>query len=133
MSTVTTDPISDMLTRIRNAIAVNKHEINLPHSRVKESLARLLKESTFIEDVSVTDATIGKNLKLTLAKENEPSRITEIARLSRPGRRQYTGVDKIPNVKRGRGIVVISTSKGVMTGESARQKRIGGELICEVY
>lgn len=133
MSTTTTDPIADMLSRIRNAIAVRKNAVNLPHSNVKESVARLLKESNFITDVRVEGEGITKNLVLTLSDEDSNSPITEIQRLSKPGRRHYVSAQEIPTIKRGRGIVIISTSKGMMTGDRARQERIGGELICKVY
>ena len=133
MSTVTTDPIADMFTRIRNALAVNKSEITLPHSNIKESVARLLKENRYIEDVKVTDANIGKTLRLVLTGPYESSPITEIVRLSRPGRRHYADVKEIPVVKNGRGLVIVSTSKGIMTGNEARKNRVGGELICRVY
>lgn len=133
MSTTTTDPIADMLSRIRNAIAVRKNAVNLPHSNVKESVARLLKESNFITDVQVEGEGITKNLVLTLSDEDSNSPITEIQRLSKPGRRHYVSAQEIPTVKRGRGIIIISTSKGMMTGDRARQERIGGELICKVY
>ena len=128
-----TDPIADMLTRIRNAIAVRKSEINLPHSKVKEAVARLLKDNGFIRDVRVTDATIGKTLTLTLRNDGENACITEIVRLSKPGRHQYAKNSAIPVVKRGRGVVIISTSQGIMTGDQAKAKGIGGELICRVY
>jgi small subunit ribosomal protein S8 len=128
-----TDPISDMLTRIRNAIAVSKREISLPHSKIKEAVARLLQESNFIDSVAVSDARIGKTLTLTLNQESSNARITEIARLSKPGRRFYVSAQEIPVVKRGRGLVIISTSKGLMTGDRARTEKIGGELICRVY
>jgi small subunit ribosomal protein S8 len=130
---VSTDPIADMLTRIRNAIAVRKSEVNMPHSKVKESVARLLKDSGFVADVAVVDATIGKNLKIVINGAGENARITEIVRMSKPGRRYYTGSDKIPVVKRGRGVVIISTSKGMMTGAQAKKQGVGGELICKVY
>lgn len=133
MSNATTDPIADMLARIRNAIAVNKNEVSLPYSKVKESIAQLLKDNRYIDKISVTDATIGKSMKLVLNHEDESARITEIVRLSKPGRRQYTGSDEIPIVKRGRGVVILSTSKGMMTGTDAKRQRIGGELICRVY
>ena len=133
MTMVSTDPIADMLTRIRNAIAVRKNEVNLPHSNVKEAVATLLKESGFIADVKVTDATIGKNLKVVINSLDENARITEIVRMSKPGRRYYVGSDKIPVVKRGRGLVIVSTSKGMMTGAQAKQQGVGGELICKVY
>jgi small subunit ribosomal protein S8 len=133
MSVVSTDPIADMLTRIRNAIAVRKTEVNLPHSKVKEAVAKLLKDSGFIQGVHVTDASIGKTLTLTLRSEGENARITEIVRLSKPGRHQYAKNTAIPVVKRGRGLVIISTSQGIMTGDQAKAKGIGGELICRVY
>lgn len=133
MSSTTTDPIADMLTRIRNAIAVRKVEVSLPHSNVKEAVARLLKDSHFIDDVSVKDARIGKTLTVKLSGENTPSRITEIVRMSKPGRRHYVNAREIPTVKRGRGLVIISTSKGVMTGDQAKVQNVGGELICKVY
>jgi small subunit ribosomal protein S8 len=128
-----TDPIADMLTRVRNAINVRKNQVVLPHSKVKESVARLLKESNFIDDVKVGDATVGKSLTLTINSTNSNARITEITRMSKPGRRYYVNADTIPVVKRGRGLVIVSTSKGMMTGDQARKQRIGGELICKVY
>jgi small subunit ribosomal protein S8 len=133
MSTTTTDPISDMLTRIRNAIAVRKSEVTLPHSKIKESVARLLKESNFIDDVNVKEASIGKTLTVRINDDSSNARITEIVRLSKPGRRYYVNAKEIPVVKRGRGIVIISTSKGLMTGDRAKSENVGGELICRIY
>ncbi len=133
MSNVSTDPIADMLSRIRNALAVNKTQIVLPHSKVKESVARILQANRYLDKVSVSDAEVGKTLTLELKAENTNSPITEIVRLSKPGRRLYTSADKIPMVKQGRGIVIVSTSKGVMTGRDAHKQRLGGELICKVY
>lgn len=133
MSTVSTDPIADMLTRIRNAAGVRKNEVVLPHSKIKQSIAELLKDSGFLQEVKVVDASVGKSLKLVLSSEGENSRITEIVRLSKPGRREYSTVKDIPVVKRGRGIVIVSTPKGVMTGDQARKAGVGGELICKVY
>lgn len=133
MSTTTTDPIADMLSRIRNAIAVNKREVSLPHSKIKESVARLLKDNSYLSDVSVEDAPVGKTLKVVINSEGTNARITEISRLSSPGRRSYMKSADMPIVKRGRGIIVVSTSQGLMTGEQARKQRIGGELICRVY
>ena len=130
---VSTDPISDMLTRIRNAIAVSKTTVRMPHSSVKQSVAELLKTNRFIDNVAVEGEGIEKALVVTINSETSNARITEIARISRPGRRAYASVDKIPVVKRGRGIVIVSTSKGMMTGDDARKTRIGGELICKVY
>ncbi len=134
MSNVSTDPIADMLTRIRNALAVRKHEVLMPHSKLKEAVAKLLKDNNFIDDVVVEGETSGfKSLRLVINREGSNARITEIARLSTPGRRLYSSAAEIPTVKRGRGIVIVSTSKGVMLGAEAKTKRLGGELICKVY
>lgn len=133
MSKVTTDPIADMLTRIRNAILVRKTEVSLPHSKVKESIAKLLKENNYINDVKVGKAPVGKTLIITINDEDSNARITEIERVSKPGRRSYSSAAKIPVVKRGRGIFVVSTSKGMMTDAKARELGIGGEVICKVY
>ncbi len=130
---ITTDPIADMLTRIRNAIMVRKNTINLPHSKAKEAVVRLLKDNNFVDDVQVIDNGGGKSLEVVINSDDDNARITEIVRLSRPGRRQYAGVKDIPTVKQGRGIVIVSTSKGVMTGSDAKRNRLGGELICKVY
>jgi len=133
MSTTTTDPIADMLTRIRNAILVNKTEVSLPHSNIKEAVAKLLKDNNFIDNVKVAKADVGKTLTITINSISSNARITEISRLSKPGRRQYVNANEIPVVKRGRGIIIISTSKGVMTGQEAKKAGVGGELICKVY
>jgi small subunit ribosomal protein S8 len=133
MSTTSTDPIADMFTRIRNAIAVRKSEVNLPHSNIKESVARLLQQSNFIDDVAVSDAAVGKTLTIRINDDSSNARITEIVRLSKPGRRYYVNSKEIPTVKRGRGLVIVSTSKGLMTGEQAKSEHVGGELICKVY
>lgn len=130
---VSTDPISDMLTRIRNAIAVSKTEVRMPYSKMKQNVAELLKANNFIDGVNVEGEGISKSLIVRINNESSNARITEIERISRPGRRSYTSVDNIPVVKRGRGIVIVSTSKGLMTGDDAKKTRIGGELICKVY
>lgn len=133
MSTTTTDPIADMLARIRNALMVRKNVVSLPHSRNKEAIARILVENNYIDAVRVADATVGKTLTLELFAEGSAVRISEINRKSTPGRRMYAAARAIPTVKRGRGMVIISTSKGIMTGAKAKEQHIGGELICEVY
>jgi small subunit ribosomal protein S8 len=133
MSRTTTDPIADMLTRIRNAILVRKNEVSLPHSKVKESIARLLKDNNYIDGVAVSKAAVGKTLKITINNEDSNARITEIERVSKPGRRNYSSANKLPVLKRGRGIFVVSTSKGMMTDTKARELGVGGEVICKVY
>lgn len=130
---VSTDPIADMLTRIRNAILVQKREVSLPHSNIKQAVAELLTKNGFLAGVKTIDASIGKTLVVTINREGENAKITEIQRSSKPGRRLYVAAKDIPTIKRGRGIVVVSTSKGLMTGTEAKAQRIGGELICSVY
>ncbi len=130
---VTTDPIADLLARIRNAIAVSKAEISLPHSKMKAAIAQLLKANNFVDDVRISGEGIDRTLTLVLNGTGQNARITEIDRLSKPGRRYYVNAQEIPVVKHGRGIVVVSTSKGLMTGDEAKAQRIGGELICKVY
>ena len=130
---VSSDPVADMLTRVRNAILVSKNEVNMPHSKMKEAVAELLKAHNFIDAVRVSGEGKEKTLTLVLNNQYENARITEITMLSTPGRRMYAGAKEMPSVKRGRGIVVVSTSKGLMTGDEAKAQRVGGELICKVY
>lgn len=127
---VSTDPIADMLTRIRNAQSVNKSEISMPHSSVKESLAKILKTNGYIQDIDVKKDGFRKTMTIVL---NDVAVINEISRVSKPGRRVYAKVAEIPTVKQGRGIVIVSTSKGMMDGTSAKAQKLGGEVICEVY
>jgi small subunit ribosomal protein S8 len=130
---VSTDSISDMLTRIRNAIAVGKSEVTLPHSTIKQSVAELLQKSGFLQGVKADGEGIDKKIFIQINDSSKNARITEIARLSRPGRRLYAKAKDIPVVKQGRGIVIVSTSKGMMTGDEAKKAKVGGELICKVY
>ena len=127
---VSTDPIADMLTRIRNALAVHKNEVELPHSNVKESVAKILKDNGYISDIAITKDGFRKTMTLVLP---DGVTISEINRVSKPGRRVYAKVKEIPQVKQGRGIVIVSTSKGVMAGDEARAQKLGGEILCEVY
>jgi small subunit ribosomal protein S8 len=133
MSVTTTDPIADMLTRIRNAINVQKNEVSLPHSNIKEAVARSLQANGFLQSVNVTDLSVGKQMHIVINPESENARITEIKRLSKPGRRVYSNAREMPTVKRGRGIIIVSTSKGLMTGTEAKQAGLGGELIASIY
>jgi small subunit ribosomal protein S8 len=130
---VSTDPIADMLSRLRNASAVNKPEVSLPHSNIKEAVAKILVDNGFLSGVSTTEENGRKILVIKINDEDEPARISSVSRLSRPGRRMYVKSAAIPTVKRGRGLVVVSTSKGIMTGKQAANQKLGGELICEVY
>mgnify|MGYP000939290195 CR=1 FL=1 len=130
---VSTDPIADMLTRIRNAISVGKHEVKLPHSNMKETVARELAKNGFLSKVIVEKGTPRNQIIITINEPGKNARITEIKRVSTPGRRYYASVKEIPRVKNGRGIVLVSTSKGVMSGLEAAKNRLGGEVICKVY
>lgn len=133
MSSVSTDPIADMLTRIRNAAKAGKHEVRLPYSIIKEKIARELAASKFLAKVEVEKASPRDVLVITINEVGSNPRFTEITRMSTPGRRLYAGIKDIPRIKSGRGIVILSTSKGVMSSKEAIKQRLGGELICKVY
>jgi len=133
MSLQSTDPIADLLTRIRNAIMAGKNEIRVPASKMKLTVAQQLKKAGYLTDVKVEKGTPRDTLIVTIHEEGTNTTINEIVRLSKPGRRVYAAVTEIPRVKSGRGIVLVSTSKGVMTDNEARKARLGGELICKVY
>lgn len=130
---VSTDPIADMLTRIRNAVAVNKHQILVPFSKVKVTVLDVLKSNNFIDQYEILGEGKEKHVVVLINQPNTNSRITEIRRISKPGRRVYAGAEELPRVKYGRGIVVVSTSKGIMSGQEAKKAGLGGELICKVY
>ncbi len=130
---VSTDPIADMLTRIRNAIMVNQNEINLPYSSMKERLAKELVNTRFIDGAKSEKVGDFKRLMVTINAPGTNARISKIERISKPGRRLYAKADEMPKIMNGRGIVIVSTSQGLMTGTDAKKKRIGGELICKVY
>lgn len=133
MSLQSTDQVADLITRIRNAIMVGKSEIRVPTSKLKVAVAESLKKNHFIEDVEVEAAKPRGILHVTINKAGENPRINEITKISKPGRRIYAGADEIPTIKSGRGIVLVSTSKGIMTGAEARKNRLGGELLVKVY
>ena len=133
MSMQTTDPIADLLTRIRNAALVGKTEIRVPTSKLKKVVAEQLVKNKYLADVKVEDGKPRGTLVVTIAKDGENCPITEIARISKPGRRVYTSAADIPKVKQGRGLVLVSTSKGVMTGSEAVKQKLGGEVLLKVY
>jgi len=126
------DPISDMLTRIRNAGRALLPTVEIPHSRVKESLANILKQEGYVSEVAV-DGDTKKKLKVRLKYEGKKCVIEGLKRISKPGLRNYVGATEIPRVRGGLGVAVVSTSEGVMTGVQARKKNIGGELLCYVW
>ena len=133
MSLQSTDQIADLITRIRNAILVGKTEIRVPTSKLKVAVAEGLKKGGYIEDVEVEDAKPRGILHVVINNPGEIAKINEISKVSKPGRRVYAAADEIPKVKSGRGIVLVSTSKGIMSGEEARKNRLGGEILVKVY
>ena len=133
MSMQSTDPVADMLTRIRNAINVGKNEVRLPSSKLKLVVAKELVKAGYLSSVKTEKSSPRDELVITIADEGKNPVITEIVRMSKPGRRVYAKAGEIPKIKSGRGIVLVSTSKGVMTGTKATKAKLGGELICKVY
>ena len=127
-----TDPISDILTRIRNAGRALLPAVEMPHSKVKENIAHILKQEGYVAEVAVDGKTI-KQLKIKLKYQGKKSVIEGIKRISKPGLRHYVGSTEIPRVLAGMGVAVISTPEGVMTGTQARKKNLGGELLCYVW
>ncbi len=130
---MTTDPIADMLTRIRNAAAVGKTEVSLPHSKIKQRLAEILVKNGYINSAKTDDKSGFRQLVLDIDQQKSKKNITALIRVSKPGRRMYAKRDEIPRVLGGRGIVIVSTPAGMMTGYEARAKGLGGELICKVW
>jgi len=134
-----TDPIADMLTRIRNALMAGHTTVSMPTSKLKVSIAKILKEEGFISNYEVVDGKTAeqKVLRLRLKyigeRRERKSVISGLERVSRPGRRVYTGKREIPWVLSGMGVAIISTPKGVMTGQRARQLGVGGEVLCKVW
>lgn len=133
MSLQSTDPIADLLTRIRNAVLVGKNEIRVPASKLKLTIAKELKKANYLTDVKVESAKPRDIIVVTINLPGENSVINEITRVSKPGRRVYVAASDIPQVKNGRGLVLVSTSKGVLTGAQARKEKVGGEVLLKVY
>lgn len=127
------DPIADMLTRIRNAVAASRNQVLLPYSKIKESIAEILKANGFIAGYKVDSSGDFKTLVITISADGGQPVLTNLQRVSKPGRRVYTASGDIPLILGGRGMVIVSTSGGVMTGREARQRGLGGELICKVW
>ncbi len=126
------DPIADMLARIRNANHALLPAVDVPHSKMKESIAGILKREGYISDFSV-EGQVARTIKLRLKYQGKKSIIEGLRRASTPGLRRYVGATEIPRVRGGLGVAVVSTSEGLMTGSQARKKNLGGELICYVW
>lgn len=124
-----TDPIADMLTRIRNAHLALHKEVSVPRSKMKEAMATILKQEGYVEDVAVDE----RNITIALKYVKGRPAITGLKRISKPGRRVYVGAHQIPRVQNGLGICILSTSRGVLDGMTAQADKTGGELLCEVW
>ncbi len=134
---MTNDPIADMLTRIRNALLAGKATVDIPKSKIKVEIARILKEEGYVEDYAVVEGAPFDVITVTLKyfgsrRERRPV-ITHISRVSKPGRRVYRGRRDMPRVLSGTGIAIVTTPKGVMTAQQARRERVGGEILCYVW
>ncbi len=128
-----TDPIADFLTRTRNAVKANKRRVDIPFSKMKEGIARILKEQKFIADYQVVEDGKQNLIRLLLKYNNGISAISGLERISKPGLRKYAGSDNLPKVFNNLGISIVSTSKGLLTDKEARQQNIGGEIICKIW
>ena len=129
-----TDPIADMLTRIRNASSATLDAVDIPSSRIKENIARILVEEGYVRDFEVVSDNGHKVIRLSLRySDDRESAIVGIRRISKPGRRVYRGAEQLPRVLGGLGVAIISTSQGVMTDRDARRARIGGEVLAYVW
>ena len=132
MSTVT-DPISDLLARVRNAGAAQKTELFVPYSKIKAEITRILKEEGYITDYSVDTEAAHPRIKITAKLANRTSAITGLKRVSRPGLRRYVGAQEIPRVLGGMGISILSTPRGILSGREAKKQNVGGELLAYVW
>ena len=129
-----TDPISDMLARIRNGALARHDRVDMPHSNLKKHIAEVLKQEGYLDDVREAEGEGRKTLTLVLRYgKGKDSAIDGVRRVSAPGRRVYVRYDRIPRVRSGMGISILSTSRGVMTDRQARDQKVGGELLCEVW
>jgi small subunit ribosomal protein S8 len=129
-----TDPVSDYLNRIRNALAAEHTEVEIPASRLKKEMTRILKEQGYISDFGVEPTAVGEVVRIQLkyTDERRPV-ISGLQRVSRPGRRRYTGSAEVPRVQGGMGTAIVSTSRGVMTGHDAKNSGVGGEVVAYVW
>ncbi len=133
MSIQSTDAVADLITRIRNAIAVGKTEIRVPTSKLKQAIAEKLVATRYIEKVELEEAAPRAMLHVIISNAGQNPRINKIEKISTPGRRVYSGSREIPTIKSGRGTVFVSTSKGILTGDEAKKAKLGGEVLIKVY
>lgn len=128
-----TDPIADMLARLRNSAAAGQASLTLPYSKLKSDIAQILKKEGYIKDTVLVTIEGHQNIKIQTKFVNKTSAITGLKRVSRPGLRRYVGAEEIPRVLGGMGIAVLSTSRGILTGHEARKQKVGGELLAYIW
>ena len=128
-----TDPIADMLTRIRNAITAKKETVEIPASNMKKAIADILLSEGYVKDVKIVEDGYNGKIAITLKYRDKKSVITGLKRISKPGLRTYSGVEDMPKVLNGLGTVILSTNKGILTGKQAKAAGVGGEVLCYVW
>ena len=133
MSITSTDQVADLITRIRNAVNVGKNEILVPTSKLKAQVVEVLAKNGYLAGFEVIEGTPRGMLRVTINDAGAIAKINEISKVSKPGRRIYSSADEIPTIKSGRGMVIVSTSKGLMTGREAKKNRLGGEILVKVW
>lgn len=133
MSLQSTDQVADLITRIRNAVLVGKNEILVPTSKLKAGVVEVLTKNGYLAGFEIEDAKPRGMLKVMINEAGTNAKINEIAKVSKPGRRVYSSADELPVVKSGRGMIIVSTSKGLMTGREAKKNRLGGEVLVKVW
>lgn len=133
MSLQSTDQIADLITRIRNAIKVSKNEILVPTSKLKTQVVEVLAKNGYVASFEVQEGAPRGMLKVVINELGQNAKINEISKVSKPGRRVYSSADDLPVVKSGRGMIIVSTSKGLMTGREAKKNRLGGEILVKVW
>ena len=133
MSLQSTDQIADLITRIRNAVMVGKTEIRVPTSKLKQAIVEILVKNGYLASFEIEEGDLRGILHVTIAPEGANAKINEITKISKPGRRVYSGAKELPVVKSGRGMVIVSTSRGLMTGREAKKQHLGGEVLVTVW
>lgn len=128
-----TDPIADMITRLKNACMAERKDLVLPHSRVKEDIVKILKENQYIEDYQLIEKKPQNDIKIILRYVNKLSVITDVKRVSKPGRRVYVKASDIPQTLNGYGLTILSSNRGIIDDKKARKEKVGGEILCQIW
>ena len=128
-----TDPIADMITRLKNACMAERKDLVLPHSRVKEDIVKILKENQYIEDYQLIEKKPQNEIKIILRYVNKLSVITDVKRVSKPGRRVYVKASDIPQTLNGYGLTILSSNRGIIDDKKARKEKVGGEILCQIW